>query len=261
MRPVALGCAVICLGLGAACASLDATEVEAARAAVATASADSSVDASRSLHFQEARRHLALAEEALEAARWQEEADHEAYMATTLANVAVARGQARALDAAASGALDQARRETRDTQLQVARAARRARALQAKETERGLVLTLGGVLFSFDSAELKQEAHLSAARVAGFLIASDDREVVVEGYTDNVGTDEYNRELSAQRANAVRLALIAAGVEAGRIASGGHGPMYAVSDNESEEGRARNRRVEIVILEPGESAATALRGR
>lgn len=260
-RSAAACCAAICLGLIFACASLDATQVEKARAAVASASADGNVDASRSLHFREANRHLALAEKALDAARWQEEVDHEAYMAATLALVAQARAETVALNAAASGALDQARRETRSTQRQVSRAARRARALQANVTERGMVLTLGGVLFEFDSAELKQDALLSAARIAGFLIASENREVVVEGFTDNVGTGEYNLRLSAERAEAVLSALVDAGVEPPRIAAAGFGSRYPVANNETEEGRAINRRVEVVILEPGVPASMALRGR
>ncbi len=76
-----------------------------------------------------------------------------------------------------------------------------------------------------------------------------------------MGTEEYNRKLSAQRAEAVRAALIENRVDEGRIAATGHGPMYPVADNETDEGRAQNRRVEIVILDPGESAATVLRGR
>jgi len=247
--------------LGAGCASLDATQVELARATVATASEDPNVDAATSLHLEEAKRHLELAEEALDDGSWQEVTDHEAYMAKTLAEVAMVDGEARALSDSASGALRQARAETRSTQAKVEAAVRRARALQARETERGLVLTLGGVLFEFDSAVLKPEALLATARVAGFLIASDDRETLVEGYTDSQGSEDYNLELSLRRAQAVRAALIESGVEGSRIAAAGHGPSYPVADNDTAEGRASNRRVEILILNPGESAAMALRAR
>ena len=87
------------------------------------------------------------------------------------------------------------------------------------------------------------------------------REVVVEGFTDNVGTGEYNLRLSAERAEAVLSALVDAGVEPPRIAAAGFGSRYPVANNETEEGRAINRRVEVVILEPGVPASMALRGR
>lgn len=260
-RFIVVASAAAWLGFATACTSLDATRVELARYAVSNALADDNVDQGKSLDYREAVRHLALAEEALEDGSWQEVTDHEAYMATTLSNVARVRGKRRTMGAFALDALDQARRDTRETQNQVQAAVRRARALEAEETERGLVLTLGGVLFEFDSAELKDEALLSVARLAGFLIAVDDREAIVEGYTDNVGTPEYNRELSGRRAEAVRAALIGNRVDEGRIAAKGQGPKYPVADNESEDGRAQNRRVEIVILDPGESAVMALRGR
>ena len=137
---------------------------------------------------------------------------------------------------------------------------RRASALDAEQTERGLVLTLGGVLFGFDSAELKPEAELSLARIAGFLIAAEDREVLVEGFTDNVGTEEYNLELSKQRAEAVTATLVENRVAPSRILAAGFGPAYSVASNDEDEGRALNRRVEIIILDPGLSAAQARRG-
>jgi outer membrane protein OmpA-like peptidoglycan-associated protein len=246
-------------GLVMGCASIDATRVESSRAAVAAASADERIDPAQSLYLQEAQRHLALAEEALERGRWQEIADHHAYMASTLATAAQVQAETRLIKGVASDALDQARRDTLTTQQRIEAAARRARALEARQTERGLVMTLGGVLFEFDSDELKPEARVAIARVAGFLIASDDREVAVEGFTDDVGSDEYNLALSTRRAAAVKAALVAYGVDDARIASAGHGKLYPVMPNDSEEGRARNRRVEILILEPGTPAASALR--
>ena len=208
-----------------------------------------------SLDLEEAGRHLALAEEALEDG-FQAEVDHQAYMATNYARVAELQGETRLAQKGASGYLDSARRETSRTRsavdLAVRRArsaAQRARALDAQQTERGLVLTLGGVLFKFDSADLKPEATVSVARVAGFLIALDDREVLIEGHTDNVGSDEYNLELSKQRAESARAALIESGVGESRIVAKGFGASMPVASNDEDEGRQRNRRVEIIILE------------
>ena len=97
--------------------------------------------------------------------------------------------------------------------------------------------------------------------MAGFLIANPDREVVVEGHTDNVGTDEYNLGLSRARANSVRDFLMLQGVSGMRIVAEGFGKLYPVASNDTESGRAQNRRVEIVILDPGVSAAGAIRTR
>jgi outer membrane protein OmpA-like peptidoglycan-associated protein len=254
------GLLAVAMAALAGCASLDASQVETSRAAVAAAEADDRVDPEQSLYLKEAQRHLALAEEALDSGRWQEIADHHAYMASTLAAAAEAQAETRVIKAVTSDALDRARHDTRTTQERIEAAARRARALEAEQTERGLVMTLGGVLFEFDSDELKPEARVSIARVAGFLIASEGREVAVEGFTDDVGKDEYNVELSTRRAESVRAALIANGIEQARIAVAGHGKLYPVLPNDSDEGRARNRRVEILILERGEPAASALRG-
>ncbi len=117
------------------------------------------------------------------------------------------------------------------------------------------MLTLGGVQFAFDSAELKPEAQLSVARVAGFLIAADNREILVEGYTDDVGEKDYNLNLSKHRAESVRDALAANRISTSRILADGFGAAFPVASNETEEGRQTNRRVEIVILEAGQAAA------
>jgi outer membrane protein OmpA-like peptidoglycan-associated protein len=123
------------------------------------------------------------------------------------------------------------------------------KALQAKvkETDRGLVLTLGDVLFEFDKAELKAGALRSLYPLVTFLKESPTRAVVVEGYTDNVGSDIYNRELSRRRAEAVREFLVENGVAADRLRARGLGEEYPVASNNTPQGRQMNRRVEIVI--------------
>ena len=251
---VALAGALLATG----CASLNAAPVEEARAAIQAAAADPNVGPG-SLDLEQAERHLALAEAALDSGRYQSPVDHEATMAQSYARVAVVVGEARLAQQETSTYLARAVRDVKGTREQVEIALRRARALDAEQTERGLVLTLGGVLFGFDSAELKPEAEFSLARIAGFLIAAEDREVLVEGFTDNVGTEEYNLGLSAKRAEAVSAALVGNRVDASRIEAAGFGPAFPVASNEQDEGRALNRRVEVIILEPGLSAAQARR--
>jgi outer membrane protein OmpA-like peptidoglycan-associated protein len=247
------------LTLVAGCAKLDPASIERARSVVARADADTYIDKDRSIHYQEAQRHLAVAEKELEKNDFQERLDHEAYLAENHAEIAMTEAAGRRDAEAASLLLEQARRDTEGTGRVVEAAVRRAQALEAQQTERGLVLTLGGVLFAFDSAELKPEAQVAVARVAGYLIALDDREVLVEGFTDNVGTDEYNLDLSKQRAEAVRSALIANRISPWRIEADGFGSEFPVASNDEEEGRERNRRVELIILDPGKKAAEARR--
>jgi outer membrane protein OmpA-like peptidoglycan-associated protein len=251
---IVLGSALVAMG----CASLNSAPVEEARAAISAAAADPNV-APGSLDLEQAERHLALAEAALESGRYQSPVDHEADMASRYARVAEVHGEARLAQREASEYLETAIRDSEGTRQQVAVALQRARALDAEQTERGLVLTVGGVLFGFDSAELKPEAGVALARISGFLIAAEDREVLVEGFTDNVGTEKYNLQLSKQRAEAVTAALVGNRIEPSRIEAAGFGPAYPVASNEQDEGRALNRRVEIIILEPGLSTAQARR--
>ena len=120
-------------------------------------------------------------------------------------------------------------------------------------------MTLGGVLFDFNSAELKAEGRISVARVAGFLIALDDRDAIIEGHADNIGRADYNVELSRRRAESIRDALFEFGVSDDRLVAEGYGANFPIASNDTPEGREQNRRVEIVILKPGLSASEARR--
>ncbi len=119
--------------------------------------------------------------------------------------------------------------------------------LQAQSTDRGMVLTLGDVLFDTGRAELKPGATSTLDRLAQFMRDQPERSLLVEGHTDAVGSDALNLRLSQQRADAVRAALLQRGVAADRISTEGLGKARPVASNDSAEGRQRNRRVEIVI--------------
>jgi len=131
--------------------------------------------------------------------------------------------------------------------------------LEAQKTERGIVLTLGDVLFDVDKATLKAGATQGLSRLAAFLKEYPDRQVLVEGHTDSTGTDQYNLGLSQRRAESVVQFLALNGIAPERALATGYGKAYPVAGNETAAGRQRNRRVEIVILDPGEMAIEEVR--
>ena len=126
-------------------------------------------------------------------------------------------------------------------------------ALEALKTDRGMVITLGDVLFEFNRAEVKPSAQARMAQLADFLKQYPDRRVSIEGHTDNIGTAAYNTELSQRRAEAIKSQLIGLGIASDRIATVGYGKDFPVASNDTDTNRAINRRVEVVISEPGQT--------
>ena len=119
--------------------------------------------------------------------------------------------------------------------------------LQARLTNRGLVLTLGDVLFDTGQATLKPGGARAVDRLVAFLNDYPQRTVLVEGFTDEVGSEASNLRLSERRADAVRQSLLGSGIAAGRIRTRGYGEAYPVASNANAAGRQQNRRVEVVI--------------
>jgi outer membrane protein OmpA-like peptidoglycan-associated protein len=121
------------------------------------------------------------------------------------------------------------------------------KALQAKQTERGMVLTLGDVLFDTGQSTLKPGAYATIDRLAQALQGAPDRKVVIEGHTDSTGSDEYNQQLSERRAMAVQSALMQRGVSGAQISAAGKGESFPVASNDNSAGRQQNRRVELIF--------------
>ena len=113
-----------------------------------------------------------------------------------------------------------------------------------------MVLTLGDVLFASGKANLLSGATGNLDKLAAFLNKYPDRTVVIEGYTDNVGSEDYNQGLSERRADSVKSYLAGQGIGALRLSALGKGESGAVADNSSATGRQQNRRVEVVISNP-----------
>ena len=213
------------------------------------------------LDLDTARKDLEAAESA---AMHHKDADvgQPAYLAAQTARLAQARAAAKADDArVAAGQTERDRIQlaarTREVQTEKmtanAEAEKSARLqaeidqLKAKPTDRGLVLTLGDVLFDTGKAELNPGASRTIDQLAQFLGEHPDRRVQIDGFTDSVGSDAYNQELSQQRADAVKMALRTRGVDASRINTEGYGKAFPVASNGESSGRQQNRRVEVVI--------------
>lgn len=123
--------------------------------------------------------------------------------------------------------------------------------LAAKKTERGMVITLGDVLFGTDRAALTSDGRDTARKLGRILGENPQRTVLIEGFTDSTGGSAHNLELSQRRAEAVRTTLLDMGVSPERIASKGYGAAFPVASNDSAGDRQLNRRVEIVLSEDG----------
>lgn len=178
----------------------------------------------------------------------------------------------RARDAAAADAArdaDQARRASEDARALAAANADREKAelqrqidlLQAKTTDRGLVLTLGNVLFATGRAELKAGSIDSLNQLVAFLNQYPDRNVMIEGHTDNVGTASSNQALSERRAGSVQSYLLQQGIGSQRMTFSGMGEGQPIADNDTDSGRQQNRRVEIIIDQPGQITAVMPSGQ
>jgi outer membrane protein OmpA-like peptidoglycan-associated protein len=131
--------------------------------------------------------------------------------------------------------------------------------LKAQQTERGIVLTIGDVLFAVGKATLSPEANRSVDKLAEFLEKNPNRGVLIEGHTDNTGSDALNMALSQNRADAVKDPLVAKGIDPSRITTRGYGKKYPVATNDTAAGRQQNRRVEVIILNEGVKAETQFR--
>lgn len=275
------------MGLAAAlsaCATMPQPNaaLDNARAAVQTAEADPNVIKYAPLDLDRAKKELGFAEDAAAHHR-DAEIDQPAYLATQDARIAQAHGAAKADDArvaagqserdrimlaartreaenakasaansraVAAVALsqrDQANQDAAQAQQEAAQAQAELEALKATQTPRGLVLTLGDVMFDTGRSELKSGGMRRIDQLAQFLTEHQERRVEIDGFTDSVGSDAYNEELSQRRADAVKAALVSRNVDPGRISTEGFGKAYPVASNSDSGGRQLNRRVEVVI--------------
>ena len=226
--------------------------------------ADHKIDAARAVAqtrlAEEEREKLKAQIDASRLAARTREADaaHVAAAAATV-DAAAARADAEASRSAASaarGVADAADADAMRSREQLAELQRQIETLQARTTERGIVLTLGDVLFATGQSTLRAGATGNLDRLVTFLGKYADRTVVIEGHTDSVGGEDSNQALSQRRADAVMSYLATRGVASERLTSLGKGEAFPVSGNDSAGGRQQNRRVEVIIAnEPPATAA------
>ena len=141
----------------------------------------------------------------------------------------------------------EAQRLTQEAQLKNAKLEEQLAELAAKKTERGMVITFGDLLFNTNQSRLSPEGMRIAQKLADVLQQNPQRRVLIEGFTDNIGSDHYNQALSERRSAAVRNALQEMGIALDRIAIRGYGEAFPVAGNLTAEDRRLNRRVEIIL--------------
>lgn len=228
------------------------------RLAARTAEADAAKRqaAMSQAEVDEARRQAAIAQQtaeqqaaALAAASAQAQRD-EAQIAARQAELEAARQQALIAQQTAeqkAAALEAARAQAERDQAMIAQQEQQLKELDAKQTARGMVITLGDVLFSVNRAELSSGGVRNVQKLAGFLNQYPQRKVLIEGHTDSTGSLRINQPLSERRADAVRTALVGMGISGDRIETRGYADAHPVASNNTAAGRQLNRRVEIIL--------------
>jgi OmpA-OmpF porin, OOP family len=227
-----LGVAALVL---AGCASRPPS-LDQAQTAVSQAQADPQLQQYAPAELERTRTAMVEANEAADAGADAADLDSKAYVVQR--NVEVTR------------AIAEERRHLEQAQtvgLQAQERAEVLRELGARSTARGTVVTLGDVLFNTGSATLNPGGMQQIARLSTYLAANPSQVVRIEGHTDSQGSSAYNETLSQRRAESVRAALVAAGVDPARVTAVGMGEAVPVASNATAAGRQQNRRVEIIL--------------
>jgi outer membrane protein OmpA-like peptidoglycan-associated protein len=157
--------------------------------------------------------------------------------------------------AASQQAAEASQRQTADAKARNDELEVQLREMNARKTERGMVVTIGDVLFETDAASLHADGLRSVDKLADFMKRYPQRSALIEGFTDSTGSQSHNQALSARRADAVRNAIVARGVDRARLGSQGYGEAHPVAGNDSSSGRQMNRRVEIVLSDTAGAVA------
>jgi outer membrane protein OmpA-like peptidoglycan-associated protein len=277
-----LGAIAISLTL-AGCAVGPNADIQRARTSLLLAQQDSQVVTYAPAQLREAEQTLDRAERLWNDTGNRIEVAHLSYIAEQQANIAVAKAQESVAEAEARRLADEreqvrlsmrareaefANERAREATIRAQEATARAQeattraqliereltGLHARDTERGLVMTLPeDTWFEYNRAELRPGATHDLYPLVTYLREHPDRTLLIEGYTDNLGSESYNLDLSRFRAGAVQDFLVHNGITSNRIIAYGYGEAHPVASNDTAVGRQQNRRVEIILLLPGQS--------
>lgn len=261
----------IAMGILAGCGGMPDrnARLEDARSSYRNAQSDPQVVNLAALELKKAEEALAKANEAWTRGRDDATVDHLAYVAQRRVAIAQEIAEAKRAEETISHAdaesakirlaarteevektertAEVSRQQARDAEMRARQLELRLNELNAKQTDRGMVITLGDVLFDTDKAQLKPGGVREVQKLAEVLRQNPRRTIAIEGFTDSRGSESYNQELSERRANAVRETLQGMGISGDRITARGYGESFPVAGNVNEAGRQLNRRVEIVL--------------
>ncbi len=207
------------------------------------------------LELQEANVTLEKADEALANNEEESTVNQLAYLGNQQVGIAeqvAKRKTAELVVTNASANRNEARLGARDAELirdhaLIAEQQRQLDELNAKKTDRGLVITLSDVLFNVDKAQLKSGGGRTVQKLAAFLAQYPEYKVSIEGHTDSTGSDGHNQDLSERRAYSVQAALVNDGISGDRVATHGYGESSPIASNDDASSRQLNRRVEIIL--------------
>jgi outer membrane protein OmpA-like peptidoglycan-associated protein len=212
--------------------------------------AQAKAEADAALAQQQAAQAQAQSEEDARRRAEAEQAQTEAQAAQAAALAQQQQAQAEAAAAQQAASLADQQRQEAIQQKEAMRArllAQLNQVLQTRDTARGLIVSMPDVLFAFNKYDLKPEARERLAKISGIVLAYPDLKLQIEGYTDSIGSDEYNQTLSDKRAEAVRDYLVSQGVSMNSVTAQGMGKADPVADNSTAAGRQLNRRVEMIV--------------
>lgn len=249
LNPYALS--LIAAALLSACATTPNPTLVEAHNSYNSARSNADIVKLAPLELKDASDMLGRADKAVSDSEETETVTHLAYLANQQVDIAEQTAQRKIAEQAVNTSAASRTQVQLDARTAEADAAKRQIALlkemNAQKTERGMVITLGDVLFSTDRAELKSGGVRNVEKLADFLNQYPEYKVSVEGHTDSRGSDEHNQGLSERRADAVRMALMQMAISSDRVAMRGYGEGFPVASNDNAGGQQLNRRVEIVL--------------
>ena len=224
-------------------------QITYAREAVQAAE-DSRIITIRKKQEQDKEQALQAQTDAQQAAAAAQQAANQQALERAQADAQAAQAQARAAEA--QSAQRQAEQSAQQATEQTEQMRERLKdqlnqVLATRETARGLIVNMSDMLFDTGQYTLKPGAREKLAKVSGILLAYPALQLQVEGYTDNVGSEDFNQTLSEKRADAVRDYLTSQGVSMTNISAAGYGMNDPIADNATSQGRAENRRVQLVV--------------